>query len=58
LLSTFARACRSQPTWLQLVFRFLRKNDFHVADDLWQASFELFNGDLIEGGRGEILVRA
>jgi formylmethanofuran dehydrogenase subunit C len=57
LLPTFRRACRYSPDVMQLVLRSLRHNDFQVPDDLFEAQFNLYNGDMIEGGRGEILVK-
>ncbi len=58
MLPTFKHACRSQPDVMPLLFRQLRQQGFHVPDELFRSSFDLFNGDLIEGGRGEILLRA
>lgn len=58
LLPTFRRACRYRPEYLQLLYRRLRQLDFPVADELFSCAYDLFHGDLIEGGRGEILLRA
>jgi formylmethanofuran dehydrogenase subunit C len=58
MLPTFRRACRYRPDVLPLMFRHLRRLDFHVPDDLFTCSYDLYNGDLIEGGRGEVLLRA
>ena len=41
-----------------LVLRDLQACGFRVSDDLFRSQFDLYNGDLIEGGRGEILLRA
>jgi formylmethanofuran dehydrogenase subunit C len=57
LLPTFRRACRYQPEILQLVFRHLRRLEFAVSEDLLRTPFDLYNGDFLEGGRGEILIR-
>lgn len=57
LLPTFRRACRYRPDVLPLILRELRRREFTVADDLFTSSYELYNGDLIEAGRGEILMR-
>ena len=57
LLPSFRRACRYRPEAMQLLFRYLRKLDFQIADELLTSFYDLFCGDLIEGGRGEILVR-
>ena len=58
LLPSFRYACRYRPEILQLIFRQLRQLDFRVPDELDYAQFDLYSGDLIEGGRGEILIRA
>lgn len=58
LLPSFRRACRYRPEALILVLRHLRMLGFPVPDDLWAAQFDLYNGDLIEGGRGEVLIKA
>ncbi len=57
LLPSFRRACRYQPVALELIFRFLRKHNFAVPDELNHSQFDLYHGDMIEGGRGEILIR-
>jgi len=58
LLPSFRYACRYRPVVLPLMFRQLRQYGFHVPDELESALFDLYNGDLLEGGRGEVLVRA
>jgi formylmethanofuran dehydrogenase subunit C len=58
LLPSFRYACRFRPTALRLIFRELRRRDFTVPDELFDADVELYNGDMIEGGRGEFLLRA
>jgi formylmethanofuran dehydrogenase subunit C len=58
LLPTFRRACRYRPEALRLIYRELRRRDFVVPDELWQCEYELYNGDFLEGGRGEVLLRA
>ncbi len=58
ILPTFRRACRYRPEALQVLFRQLRRLDFPVADDLMSCSCDLFNGDFLTGGRGELLIRA
>jgi len=57
LLPTFRRACLYRPEVLQLVFRRLRRLDFAVADELLTCRYEIFNGDFLCGGRGEMLFR-
>jgi formylmethanofuran dehydrogenase subunit C len=58
LLPSFRFACRCRPQMLPIMYRQLRGYGFHVPDELLAASFDLYNGDLIEGGRGEVLLRA
>ncbi|MEX2187414.1 MAG: formylmethanofuran dehydrogenase subunit C [Pirellulales bacterium] len=58
MLPTFRRACRYQPIALRVALQTLRNQHFAVRDDLLAAQFHLYNGDFLEGGRGEILVRA
>jgi formylmethanofuran dehydrogenase subunit C len=58
LLPTFRRACRCRPDVLQLVFRHLRRCDFAVNEELLTSAFDVFNGDFLAGGRGELLIRA
>ncbi|MBC8870133.1 MAG: formylmethanofuran dehydrogenase subunit C [Planctomycetes bacterium] len=58
LLPTFRRACRCRPTVLAPLFRQLRHLDFPLPGDVLDADFELYNGDMIEGGRGEVLIKA
>lgn len=57
MLPSFRRACRYRPEVLRLIDRQLRKCDFNITDEFVSSFYDLFNGDLIEGGRGEILVR-
>ncbi|HEX5104471.1 MAG TPA: formylmethanofuran dehydrogenase subunit C [Pirellulaceae bacterium] len=58
LLPTFRRACRYRPEALLLVYRELTRHEFAVPDDLLTAACDLYNGDFLEGGRGELLVKA
>jgi formylmethanofuran dehydrogenase subunit C len=57
LLPTFRRACRFRPEILEMLGRRLRQHGFPFRDELMTATVDLYNGDLIEGGRGEILIR-
>ena len=56
MLPSFRHACRYRPQVLLLIFRQLRASGFPLADDI-TTEVDLYNGDLIEGGRGEILLR-
>jgi formylmethanofuran dehydrogenase subunit C len=58
MLPSFRHACRCRPVIMPLMLGQLRSYGFRVPDDLFTASFDLYNGDLIEGGRGEVLIRA
>jgi formylmethanofuran dehydrogenase subunit C len=58
LLPTFRHACRWRPPIVRLFVHHLRRRGFIVPEDLIDAEFDLYHGDMIQGGRGEILVRA
>ena len=58
ILPTFRRACRYRPEIMHLVFRHLTRLEFAVSDELLRQSFDLYNGDFLTGGRGEVLLRA
>jgi formylmethanofuran dehydrogenase subunit C len=58
LLPSFRFACRYQPDVLALLLRHLQRLDFPLPGDLPRAEVDLYNGDLIEGGRGEVLIRS
>lgn len=57
LLLSFGFACRYRPEVLELVFRELRRLDFPVSEELLEAPVDLYYGDQIEGGRGEVWLR-
>lgn len=57
MLPTFRRACRCSPDSLRLLASELKRLGFTN----WQrllSPVELYNGDMLAGGRGEVLVRA
>ncbi|MFP6612076.1 MAG: formylmethanofuran dehydrogenase subunit C [Pirellulales bacterium] len=56
LLPSFRRGSTFDPLFLQMTFRQLRGLGFGIRDDLDTCRFELYHGDFIEGGRGEIIV--
>jgi formylmethanofuran dehydrogenase subunit C len=58
LLPTFHRGGVIEPLYLRLAFRGLSDLGFAVDGELLDAQFELHHGDFIEGGRGEIILRA
>ena len=57
LLPTFRHACRYRPVFLALYLKQLQDWGFAVPTDAFGAEFERYNGDLIESGKGEILIR-
>lgn len=58
LLPTFRYACRYRPSMLGILFRLLKSIGLAIPD--WARSTDLlrYSGDLLEGGRGEVLVPA
>jgi formylmethanofuran dehydrogenase subunit C len=58
LLPTFCYACRYQPDMLRLLLRRLGQLGMDIPETLVESEFDLFHGDLIEGGRGEVLMPA
>ncbi|HEY4311200.1 MAG TPA: formylmethanofuran dehydrogenase subunit C [Pirellulales bacterium] len=57
LLPTFRAGGRCQPLFLRVYLRTLAQLDFPADPALLDATYEIFHGDLLNGGRGEILVR-
>ena len=57
MLPTFRRACRYEPEAMSLLLRQLQADGFQVDSAMLDAVYDLYNGDLIEGGRGEVLLR-
>jgi len=58
LLATFRYGCRFQPAFLRLLCSQLQQHGFPVPAGLASTPVDLYHGDLIEGGRGEILLPA
>ena len=58
LLPSFRRGSTYEPLYLRLALLDLRRQGFAVDDQLLGASYVNYHGDFIEGGRGEIVVRA
>jgi len=54
-LPTFRHAFRGQLNILRLIERSLRDHQFRLPFSLGVLDVDLFNGDLLEGGRGELL---
>ncbi len=57
LLPSFRYASTYQPQFVKLMLRTLEDRGFRVDRSLFDASFDLYHGDLISVGRGEILFR-
>jgi hypothetical protein len=58
LLPSFRRGSTYEPLYLRLALLDLRRQGFAVDDQLLSGSYVNYHGDFIEGGRGEIVVRA
>lgn len=58
LLPTFRRACRYQPGVLQLLAGKLLSHGFPVTRETLNSPVDLYNGDLLEFGKGEIFLKA
>jgi formylmethanofuran dehydrogenase subunit C len=56
LLPTFRYACRYRPLALELVLRRLQELGFAIPAELRRQDVDLYSGDLIAGGRGELLL--
>jgi formylmethanofuran dehydrogenase subunit C len=58
LLSTFRFACRHRPLAITMLLQQLERNEFPISGDHLGVDFDMYNGDFIENGRGEVLLRA
>jgi formylmethanofuran dehydrogenase subunit C len=56
LLPSFRYGCRFRPEVMTLLWRGLQQREFPVPPELLTCEYDLFHGDLIEGGRGEMLM--
>ena len=57
MLPTFRFACTYRPDFLNVYFRHLRRHGFAVPEECLTAECRRYNGDFLELGKGEILVR-
>ena len=57
-LPTFRRACRCEPEILRLLDRTFQRRAFSPPIPLVNMTVDIYNGDFLEGGRGEMLFRA
>jgi formylmethanofuran dehydrogenase subunit C len=53
---TFRYGCRLCPSFLDLLFGELRRRGYPLSDDRPGPEFDLYHGDLVTVGRGEILI--
>lgn len=58
LLPTFRSSGLSRPTFLRLYFAELRRRGFDLPEQLTQAELQVFSGDGLTVGKGEVFVRA
>jgi formylmethanofuran dehydrogenase subunit C len=58
LLPSFRHACRTRPVVMVLLLRHLIAGGLAVPEDLLTSTYQMYHGDLLEGGRGEILLRS
>ena len=57
MLPSFRYACTARPQVLPVMIRDLRRQGFAIDEALLAADCDVYNGDLVALGRGEILVR-
>jgi len=57
LLPSFRFASTFRPPTMALMLKALRDKGFRLEDDLLKSEFDLYHGDLVSVGRGEILFR-
>lgn len=58
LLPTFAYATTGPFAFLEVLLRHLKRSGFDIPPDCRGVSWQRYSGDLLEGGRGEILLPA
>lgn len=57
LLPTFRFSCQYRPEFLKVYLLHLRRHGFTVPEECMRAAYRRYNGDFLELGKGEILVR-
>jgi formylmethanofuran dehydrogenase subunit C len=57
MLPTFRLACTGSPEFLRVYLLHLRRVGFAVPDECLSAVYRRYNGDFLELGKGEILIR-
>ena len=55
-LPTFSRGGNYQGTMFRIMATWLIDNDFSPAEKLLERDFQMFHGDTLNGGRGEVFV--
>ncbi len=58
LLPSYRYACRARPVFVTLLLKQLQQLGVVIPEELWTTELATYHGDLIEGGRGEILLKA
>jgi formylmethanofuran dehydrogenase subunit C len=58
MLPNFRYSCRYRPEVLTLLQSELARLGFELPPDAIEREYELYSGDIVEGGRGEILIAA
>ena len=56
MLPSFRYACTTQPQVMPMMLRELNNQGFSIDENLFQASYDIYNGDLVALGRGEIIL--
>jgi hypothetical protein len=57
LLPTFRFAATQQPQIVRVLLRDLHANGFAVDEGLLNSEFDIYQGDLVTIGRGEVMMR-
>ena len=57
LLPSFRFSATCQPATISVMLKLLRSKHFSMDDSLLSSRFDLYRGDLVSLGRGEILFR-
>lgn len=57
MLPTFREATTYQPVFLRICLKHLQQQGFPVPEELFNADYQRYSGDLLESGKGEILIR-
>ena len=58
MLPTFKYSCRFRPPMMSLLAAELRRHGFDVCEPISTGDVDLYHGDMLDGGRGEILLPA